>query len=72
MSNLSKEFELLEYKREAMQKECNANNIKPISFDIYKKTTMERMELANAKSSHKMALKMHYGKSYSKKIFNIH
>ncbi len=71
MSNVSKEFEVLEHKRELVAKEANSFNIIPISFEVYKKTPKEKMDLANAKSIHKSLLKAHYGKDYKKQL-NIH
>ena len=42
--------EALEKKREKLQKEINANNIEPLSFEVFEKTEKEREDLKKAKS----------------------
>ena len=45
-------------KRAKVQALINASIIKHISFEIYKKTAVERIELENAKTKHKSFLKL--------------
>jgi hypothetical protein len=42
-------YEQYAHKRAEVQNELNAQVIKHISFEVYKKTEQERVELANAK-----------------------
>ena len=42
--------------RERVQAELNKDNIKPVSFEVFKKTPAERVKLANAKWKHKQQL----------------
>lgn len=50
---MSKEFEQLDHLRAALEKETNANVITPISFEIYAKSSEERLELKEAKKMYK-------------------
>lgn len=54
---MNREFEQYEHQRQMLQIETNKNCIDPMSFEVYKKTDVERTQLANAKSQWKTAMR---------------
>jgi len=47
------EFAKYQDKRDSIQKELNSQIVAPLSFEVFKKTDKEKMDLKNAKSMYK-------------------
>lgn len=50
---MTQEYDKYELYRKQLIEETNAHNYTPISFEIYKKTPKEKIDLANAKARFK-------------------
>lgn len=50
------QYDQYEHKRREVQAEINKQIVKPISFEVFKKTPGEKVNIANAKAKHKKEL----------------